>query len=113
MDKPFFVGQRSLRIIQKRPLQRTLVGFELGAGATRVLESHLAIEKGEIAGRITSVAWSPTLSKHIGLAMLRPDIAGGRHFHIRTTDGSMAKATIVPTPFYDTEGRRQKLAEAA
>jgi hypothetical protein len=45
--------------------------------------------------------------------MLRPDIAGGRHFHIRTTDGSMAKATIVPTPFYDTEGRRQKLAEAA
>jgi len=115
MDKPFFVGQRSLRIIQKRPLQRTLVGFELGAGegATRVLESHLAIEKGEIAGRVTSVAWSPTLSKHIGLAMLRPDIAGRRHFHIRTTDGSMAKATIVPTPFYDTEGRRQKLAEAA
>jgi hypothetical protein len=45
--------------------------------------------------------------------MLRPDIAGRRHFHIRTTDGSMAKATIVPTPFYDTEGRRQKLAEAA
>ncbi len=115
MDKPFFIGQRSLRIIQKRPRRQTLVGFELEAGerAGQVRECHLAIEHGEIAGRVTSVAWSPTLSKHIGLAMLRPDLAGGRHFEVRTSGGSMVRATIVPTPFYDAEGRRQTLAEAA
>ncbi len=115
MDKPFFIGQRSLRIIQKKPQRQSLVGFELEAGekAGQVLESHLAIEQGQIAGRVTSVAWSPTLSKHIGLAMLRPELAGGRHFDIKVSDGSMVRATIVPTPFYDAEGRRQKLAKAA
>jgi sarcosine oxidase subunit alpha len=115
MDKPFFIGQRSLRIVQKKPQRQTLVGFELEAGenAGRVLESHLAIEQGQIAGRVTSVAWSPTLSRHIGLAMLRPDLAGGRNFDIRVSDGAMVRAAIVSTPFYDAEGRRQKLAEAA
>ncbi|MGQ0654630.1 MAG: glycine cleavage T C-terminal barrel domain-containing protein, partial [Betaproteobacteria bacterium] len=112
MEKPFFVGQRSLRIVQKQPPRQVLVGFEVPQNAP-VLESHLAICRGEIAGRVTSVAWSPTLSKHIGLAMLRPDLAGGTHFDIRGTGGAMVRATIVPTPFYDAENRRQKLAEAA
>src|SRR5262249_2573553 len=31
MDKAFFVGQRSLRIIEKRPLKQVLVGFALAA----------------------------------------------------------------------------------
>jgi sarcosine oxidase subunit alpha len=114
MDKPFFIGQRSLRIIQKRPPRQRLVGFTVtGERAAHVLEAHLAIHDGSIAGRVTSVAWSPTLSNHIGLAMLRPDVARGTGFRIRTTDGSLIHATIVPTPFYDAEGRRQKLAEAA
>jgi sarcosine oxidase subunit alpha len=114
MDKPFFVGQRSLAIMGKQPQRQTLVGFEPGAGAERIAECHLVIENGEIAGRVTSVAWSPTLQRHIGLAMLRPDLAqpGGR-FTIRVTDGSTVEARIVPTPFYDAEGRRLRLAEAA
>jgi sarcosine oxidase, subunit alpha len=111
MEKPFFIGQRSLRIIQKKPPRQLLVGFEVPQNAP-VLESHLAISRGEIAGRVTSVAWSPTLSKHIGLAMLRPDVAGGTHFDIRGTRGAVVRAAIVPTPFYDAENRRQKLAEA-
>ena len=112
MEKAFFVGQRSLRIIQRKPLRQVLVGFEVPRNAP-VLESHLAIAGGEIAGRVTSVAWSPTLAKHIGLAMLRPDIAGGTQFDVRGTAGAIVRATIVPTPFYDAENRRQKLAEAA
>jgi sarcosine oxidase subunit alpha len=112
-DKPFFVGQRSLAIAEKQPRQ-VLVGFEPGAGAERVAECHLVIENGDIAGRVTSVAWSPTLGKHIGLAMLRPDLARpGGAFTIRVTDGSTVTARIVPTPFYDAEGRRLRLAEAA
>lgn len=116
MEKPFFVGQRSLRILQKKPLRQILAGFELlpAANAGRVLESHLVIERGEMAGRVTSVAWSGTLSKHIGLAMLRPDLAGlGSQFTIRGSDGAMIEAQVVRTPFYDADGGRQKLAEAA
>jgi sarcosine oxidase subunit alpha len=114
MDKAFFVGQRSLAIIARQPLRQTLVGFELGAGADQVAECHLAIDHGEIAGRVTSVAWSPTLGRHIGLAMLRPELATpGGTFSIRVTDGAMVEARIVPTPFYDAEGRRLRWAEAA
>jgi len=116
MEKPFFVGQRSLRILQAKGLRQALVGFELESGqsAAKVLECHLAIERDELAGRVTSIAWSPTLSRHIGLALLRPDVAErNTHFNIRVTDGTLVRATIVPTPFYDAEGRRQKLAEAA
>ena len=65
-----------------------------------------------MAGRVTSVAWSPSLSKHIGLAMLRPDVAGKPHFDIRLTDGAMVRASVAATPFYDAAGLRQKLAEA-
>jgi sarcosine oxidase subunit alpha len=115
MDKPFFVGQRSLAILAKRTLRQRLVGFEIdGGGAEKVAECHLAIAAGDIAGRVTSVAWSPTLGKHIGLAMLDPAIAkDGTKFSIKVTDGSLVAARIVPTPFYDAEGRRQRLAEAA
>jgi sarcosine oxidase subunit alpha len=116
MDKPFFIGQRSLRIIQKKPLRQMLVGFELPSGeqSAKVLECHLAIDKGEIAGRVTSVAWSPTLAKHIGMAMLSPSLAReGTSFTIRVTDGTTVEACVVTTPFYDADGRRQKLAEAA
>jgi len=112
MEKPFFIGQRSLQIIHSTPRQ-SLVGFELANPAAQVLESHLAIEKGEIAGRVTSVAWSPTLSKRIGLAMLRPDLAKGATFGIRAANGTIVAATIVSTPFYDAMNHRQKLAVAA
>jgi sarcosine oxidase subunit alpha len=116
MDKPFFIGQRSLRIIEKQPPHQVLVGFELPAGeqSGKVLECHLAIDKGEIAGRVTSVAWSPTLFRHIGLAMLKPELAReGASLTIRVTDGTTVEARIVPTPFYDADGRRQKAPEAA
>jgi sarcosine oxidase subunit alpha len=114
LDKPFFVGQRSLAIVKDRPLRQTLVGFMVGAEGEKVAECHLAIDAGRIAGRVTSVAWSSTLDQYIGLAMLAPELAQpGGTFEIRVTDGSMVKAAIVPTPFYDAEGRRLRMEEAA
>ncbi len=114
IDKPFFVGQRSLAIQKNLPVRQLLVGFELtGQRAASVAECHLVIDGDEIAGRVTSVSFSPTLGKHIGLAMLRPALAkGGSTFSIRVTDGRMVEARIVPTPFYDAENARQKLAQA-
>lgn len=117
MDKPFFVGQRSLAIIRKQPLKQQLAGFELeGANADAVRECHLVIADGNIAGRVTSVAWSPALNKHIGLAMLATSLtAHGTPFFIRAAGGTMVTARVVPTPFYDAAGLRQKpaMAEAA
>jgi sarcosine oxidase subunit alpha len=111
MDKPFFVGQRSLQVIDKKIAQQRLVGFTLDDGVknTGLRECHLVIEGGELAGRITSVAWSPTLQKTIGLAFVRPALsAAGARIVFRVSDGSTVQATVVTTPFYDPGNLRQK-----
>jgi sarcosine oxidase subunit alpha len=111
MDKAFFIGQRSLQIVAQQALQQKLTGFVLDAGYSGTVpqECHLIIEQGEIAGRITSIAWSPSLQRHIGLAFVRPDLAvENGAIAIRLSDGSMVEARIHPTPFYDARNIRQQ-----
>ncbi len=114
MDKPFFVGQRSLTIIRKQAPVQQLAGFSLdGEQAKKVRECHLVIAEGQMAGRVTSVAYSPTLKCYVGLAMLRTDLTAiGTSFTIRVTDGKLVAARVVATPFYDAEGLRQKTVAA-
>jgi sarcosine oxidase, subunit alpha len=116
MDKPFFVGQRSLRAIDRQTQQQRLVGFALDDGVKNqaLRECHLAIEGSEIAGRVTSVSWSETVQKTIGLTFVRPAMAQpGTRIRFRLSDGTMVSATVVPTPFYDPDNLRQKDAEPA
>jgi sarcosine oxidase subunit alpha len=115
MDKAFFVGQRSLRALAKREPRQRLIGFRLDEpNGPRPLESHLVIANNEIAGRVTSIAWSPTLQAVIGLAFVTPKLAiAGAALEIRVTDGSIVKATVTTLPFYDAKNSRQKLAVAA
>jgi sarcosine oxidase subunit alpha len=112
MDKPFFVGQRSLKIVAQRPRRQKLVGFALPAGfaGSAPRECHLVIRNGDIAGRVTSVTFSEALGQHVGLAYVAAELAeAGRRFNIRVDDGAMVEATVVKTPFYDAAGERQKL----
>jgi sarcosine oxidase subunit alpha len=109
LQKPFFVGQRSLKILRTRGPRQTLVGIELLDPAHLPQECHLVIEKGAIAGRVTSVAHSRTLGKAIGLAMLAPELARARgEIEIRGAQGEMLKARVVATPFYDPQNTRQR-----
>ena len=113
-DKPFFVGQRSLQIAQRQGPKQLLVGFALDDAAVDArapLESHLVIDAGEIAGRVTSVAYSASVGGTIGLAMVAPALAKPQTaLSIRLTDGTRVAAKVVPTPFYDPQGSRQKEA---
>ncbi len=112
LDKPFFVGQRSLKILARKPISRQLVGFALPADVhSAPLECNLVIDKGDIAGRVTSITRSPTLNQWIGLAFVRPNQSTpGTTFAIRTDDGSSVPATVVPLPFYDPKHERQHVA---
>ena len=113
MQKPFFVGQRSLRILEARGPRQVLVGIELLDPARLPKECHLVIQDGAIAGRVTSVVHSRALSKSIGLAMLAPDLARtAGEIEIRGENGVMQRARIVPTPFYDPGNARQRAAGA-
>jgi len=111
LDKPFFVGQRSLKILKQMPLKRKLVGFKLPAGYSGPVpqECHLVIVDGEIAGRVTSIYWSPNLGHHIGLAFLPPTMTDpGTTFQIRATGGALIIAEVCETPFFDPQDLRQK-----
>lgn len=110
-DKPFFIGGRSLQIVRRKPLTRQLVGFTLGENyrGPVPLECNLVIADGEIAGRVTSIAASPTLKREIGLAYVTPAQAQpGTTLDIRLDDGATVPATVAPFPFYDPENARQK-----
>lgn len=110
MDKPFFIGQRSLAILGKQPRRQSLIGFSLPPeAALRPRESHLIIDRGQMAGRVTSTCLSPTLGRCIGLALVTPAVAAGTQLRIRIDRGQEIAAEIVAPPFYDREGERQRL----
>jgi len=114
MKKPFFVGQRSLRILKARGPRQKLVGIELLDAARLPKECHLVIDEGAIAGRVTSVAHSRALNKSIGLAMISPALAEvGRDIQIRIENGAMIAARVAAAPFYDPKNLRQKTGAAA
>lgn len=111
LDKPFFVGQRALQAIQRKPLRQKLVGFKLPKELRGPLpqECHLVIEQGDIAGRVTSIAHSPHLGHGIGLAFVSPALAQpGQTIQIRLSDGSFVAAEVCATPFFDPTDERQK-----
>jgi sarcosine oxidase subunit alpha len=114
MKKPFFVGQRSLKILESRGPRQKLTGIEVLDATRAPKECHLVIDRGAIAGRVTSVARSRTLGKTIGLAMLAPPLAEpGREIRIRAEGGEMLAARVVAVPFYDPGNLRQRAGRAA
>jgi sarcosine oxidase subunit alpha len=114
MNKSFFVGQRSLQALQRRGDRQQLVGFTIDAAGVPLEESHLAIHAGEIAGRITSVAYSATLGRTIGLALLAPAHAAiGGSVQFRDDHGVLHAATLVAPTFYDALGERHRVGAQA
>jgi len=108
--KKFFVGRRSLEIMEKQPLDRSLVGFQFAADFRGPLpnECNLVIDQNEIVGRVTSIAHRSTLQKPLGLAFVRPDLAAiGTQLAIRTDAGTSANCQVTETPFYDPQNERQ------
>ena len=103
MEKAYFIGQRSLSILAKRPLRKQLVPFVLAANfnADMPLECNLVIDGKEIAGRVTSISYSKFIDRCIGFAYVTPaKKAVGSEFQIRTDSGSLVTATVVATPFF-------------
>jgi sarcosine oxidase subunit alpha len=106
LDKPYFIGQRSLQILNKRPLRKQLIAFTLAANFTGELplECNLVIDGKDIEGRVTSISFSKFIGQHIGLAYVHPaKKAVGSSFQIRTDNGGLVTATVVNTPFFAHE----------
>ncbi|HDS1735632.1 2Fe-2S iron-sulfur cluster-binding protein [Pseudomonas sp. BP8] len=108
--KPFFVGQRSIRILEAQPLKRKLVGFTLPQGSRQPLEGHLVLDGADISGNVTSCEYSQTLGRIIGLAYAGAHQASlGMQIPIRVEGGEIVHAEVVSLPFYDPQSQRQEL----
>ncbi|OEC33942.1 sarcosine oxidase subunit alpha [Pseudomonas cuatrocienegasensis] len=109
-SKPFFIGKRSVEILEAQPLLRKLVGFSLPSGSAQPLEGHLVLKGPDISGNVTSCEYSQTLGQIIGLAYCAPDQATpGQSLPIRVEGGAVVQATVVKLPFYDPDNQRQEL----
>ncbi|MCE0909469.1 MULTISPECIES: 2Fe-2S iron-sulfur cluster-binding protein [Pseudomonas] len=108
--KPFFVGNRSIEILEAQPLKRKLVGFTLPKGSPQPLEGHLVLDGSDISGNVTSCEYSQTLGQIIGLAYAGAHQATpGMHIPIRVEGGAMVHAKVVQLPFHDPDNLRQEL----
>ncbi len=109
--KPFYVGKRSIDMLAAKGITRKLVGFSVPNSSAPVpKDCHLVIRNSQIVGRITSVVKSPTLGKSVGLAYLPPDMCEtGQRFQIRSDNGVLVDAEVVPIPFYDPDNKRQEI----
>ena len=109
-NKPFFVGRRSVDILEAQPLKRKLVGFTLPKDSPQPLEGHLVLQGPDISGNVTSCEFSPTLNAIIGLAYAAFDQSTpGQQIPIRVEGGVMVQATVTKLPFFDPDNQRQEL----
>jgi glycine cleavage system aminomethyltransferase T len=110
MDKPDFLGKRSLVRAAAAGLRQRLVGFTVEG--TVIPEEGLQIVvpengKREIVGWVTSSRFSPTLNRGIGLCWLPAAVAAenGAPFTIQR-QGALLPAHVHHGAFYDPEGKR-------
>jgi sarcosine oxidase subunit alpha len=115
-QKPIFHGKDFLLRLKKMPARSSLVGFsfpdERGLKcpheALRAWEGCQVVEDGRPVGRVTSLRYSPTLERNVGLAWVPAARAAvGNRFVIRW-NGCDVPAEVAATPFYDPEGKRLK-----
>lgn len=109
-SKSFFVGRRSVDILEAQPQKRKLVGFTLPKTSPQPLEGHLVLKGLDISGNVTSCEYSQSLDQIIGLAYAAFDQSTpGQQIPIRVEDGVVVKATVVKLPFFDPDNQRQEL----
>jgi aminomethyltransferase len=102
LEKGDFIGRQSIEKQKSTGIAHTLVGLEMiDRGIAR--DGYKVFDTGSEAseiGVVTSGSYAPFLKKNIALAYVPPShSAEGAHLNIEIR-GQMARAQIVPTPFY-------------
>jgi sarcosine oxidase subunit alpha len=110
-NKTEYVGKTAVDYQMAGGLRRKLVGFKLDdSRAAPPAECCLVLRGGAIVGRVTSAINSETCGGVVGLAFVAAENSEfGATFTIKSTDGQMVTAHVVPIPFYDPKNERQAL----
>ena len=112
LDKPMdFCGKRALLPVKQNGPKRKLVGFEVkDRGIAR--HGYPVAKDGQMVGKVTSGAPSPTLGKNIGLAYVPIESSAiGTELEVIIRDKAF-KIEVVKTPFYTRPGKAKKAPAA-
>jgi sarcosine oxidase subunit alpha len=86
-----------------------MIGVTFGKGRIdKLAEGAIVVRNGDVVGRLTSVAYSPTLDTTIGLALVENPALPGSALEFLSS-GCVWKGTHVLFPFYDPNHERQSL----
>ena len=105
------VGGPVLQLLKGKPQFQETIGFAL-EGNVPVKDGHIVVSEtrpGRV-GHITSVRYSPTLDKTVGLALVEPHLEMNETGELTLAGGGREfKSKIAKTPFYDPKGERLTL----
>lgn len=111
LDADAFTGRKALERQRLRGAGHALVGLEVEG--TDLPDGTTVFDGDAPAGRVTSIAWSPSCKRVIALADVSSDVLGSaRALNMRGADGRRIAATIVPRPFYICANARRTPPEA-
>src|SRR5207237_13907 len=74
LDKPDSIGRRALLRMQNQPRANRLVGFHCDDGC-HPADGNAVVINGSLAGRVTSVRFSPQLGRYVGMAWVPMEYA--------------------------------------
>ncbi len=109
------VGVPSLRFTLYQTGRLKLVGFKMDKSKATYrtpLDGAVIVEENAVAGYVCTSRYSFTLKESIGLALVESGLAE-KGTCLQLFEAGMKKderlfATVVPTPFYDPEGKRMR-----
>ncbi len=108
LDKGDFIGRVALRRLASRKPHQNLTGFIMSEEALPEDGAAVLVD-GKLAGRVTSVRYSPLNRKAVGLAWVLAELAHeGAEVDVRVA-GRLVRAHITQQAFYDPEGERLRM----
>ncbi len=105
LEKPDFVGKKTLSALASEDPRQLLVGFE-GEARAALPEGSAIVLNGKPVGRVCSLKVSPHLGKCIGMAVVPASLAQPGTMIDAYAEGKRVSLRVVEGPFYDPEGER-------
>ncbi|MEM2987510.1 MAG: glycine cleavage system aminomethyltransferase GcvT [Candidatus Bathyarchaeia archaeon] len=102
-QKDNFIGKNALLKQKEEGIKQKRVGLQMIEQGIPRQGFKTYNEKGDIIGQVTSGTFSPLLKCGIAIAYIQTQYAQEGNIVNIEIRGKMAKAKIVPFPFYDTE----------
>jgi len=105
LEKPDFVGKKTLSALASEDPRQLLVGFE-GEASAALPEGSAIVLNGKPVGRVCSLKVSPYLGKCIGMAVVPASLAQSGTMIDAYAEGKRVSLRVVEGPVYDPEGER-------